>query len=157
MLGRQKSRRRRAERAAGQAWENLTSAVDSAGSSTRSAGRRAATLLDDTSSRVESGAKEARRRANAAIEALAGRRPARPWGLLAGVAFIGVALGWVSAALGRRVVSRTQTTTGPGTETAPRTDAVPVPRTEALPDSLADAHHDQQPHDHRSYVSSELT
>jgi hypothetical protein len=121
MFGRQESRRHKAEGITGQAWENLVSAVESAGSSTRSAGRRAAMLLDDTSSRVESGAKEARRRAGAAFDALAGRRSAPPWGWLAAASLIGVALGWVAALLGRRVT--------------PGMDAV------TLPDSLAEEHY----------------
>lgn len=132
MFGRQESRRQRAERIAGQAWDNLTSAVDSAGSSTRSAGRRAAMLFDDTSNRVESrakearrraesGAKEARRRANAAFDALAGRRQPPQWGWLAAATLVGAALGWVATTLGRQVVSKA--------------DAV------ELPDSLADEHY----------------
>jgi hypothetical protein len=121
MFGRHESRRHKAERITGQAWENLVSAVGSAGSSTRSAGRRAAALIDGTSNRVESGAKEARRRAGAAFDALAGRRPARPWGLLAAVSLGGLALGWVAALLGRRVTPRKDTVT--------------------LPDSLAGDHH----------------
>jgi len=66
MFGMQATRRRKAERIAGQAWDQLTAAVDNAGSSTRSATktvtRRAAGLIDDASSRVTTGTKEAKRR-----------------------------------------------------------------------------------------------
>jgi hypothetical protein len=85
-----------------QAWDNLTAAVDSARHSTRVAGRRASGLVDGASGRVGSGAKEARRRANLALDALAGRRPARPWGTLALVAALGVVAGWAVTAFGRR-------------------------------------------------------
>jgi hypothetical protein len=88
---------------AGQAWENLITAVESARQSTRSAGRRAAGIADDASGRVGSGAKEARRRANNALDALAGKRPATPWGMLAVVAALGIAVGWVARAFGRRL------------------------------------------------------
>jgi hypothetical protein len=88
-----------------QAWENLSSAVESAGHSTRVAGRRAAGYVDDASGRVGAGAKEARRRANAAMDALAGRRPPTPWVLLAIAAGIGAAAGWVATAFGRRIAA----------------------------------------------------
>jgi hypothetical protein len=42
-------------------------------------------------------ADEAWTRANAAAAALAGRRPGRPWGLIAGVALLGAAIGWAVA------------------------------------------------------------
>ena len=86
----------------GQAWDNLTGAVESARHSTRLARRRAAGFVDDASGRVGSGAKEARRRANLALDALAGKRPATPWGTLAVVATLGVVAGWVITAFGRR-------------------------------------------------------
>jgi hypothetical protein len=127
MFGRHESRRRKAEGITGQAWENLVSAVESAGSSTRSAGKRAAALFDDTSNRVESGAKEARRRAGAAFDALAGRRPATPWGWLAAATVVGLAVGWVAALLGRQVT--------------PSKDDV------TLPDSLAEEHYLSNPNE----------
>jgi len=85
-----------------QAWDNLSAAVDSARHSTRVAGRRASGLVDDASGRVGSGAKEARRRANLALDALAGRRPSTPWGMLALVATLGAVAGWAATAFGRR-------------------------------------------------------
>ncbi len=114
MFGRQETRTHKAERIAAQAWEDLATAVDAAGSSTRSAGRRAAGFLDDTTNRVGSGAKEARRRtqearrrAGAALDALAGRRRPTPWGWLATATFIGAVLGSVAGVFGRRAISRT--------------------------------------------------
>ena len=89
MFGTKEPRRHKAERIAGQAWDNLSAAVDSAGASTRSASRRATGILDDTSHRVGSGTKEARKRANAAFDALAGRRRSTPWGWLAAAGLVG--------------------------------------------------------------------
>jgi ElaB/YqjD/DUF883 family membrane-anchored ribosome-binding protein len=106
MFGNRTSRKHQAERLAGQAWENLSAAVDSAGSSTRTARRRASSFLDETSDRVGSGTKEARRRANAAYDALAGRKPRTPWGLLAVVAVVGAAVGWVATVFGRQLTPR---------------------------------------------------
>jgi hypothetical protein len=122
MFGTQTSRSRKAERIAGQAWNNLVSAVDSAGSATRSATRsakrRAATMMDDASDRMGTGATEARRRANAAMDALAGRKPRTRWGWLAAATLVGAAFGWVAQGVGRKIMSRPE----------------PLP----LPDSLAD-------------------
>jgi ElaB/YqjD/DUF883 family membrane-anchored ribosome-binding protein len=102
MFGKQGSRRRKAERIAGQAWDNLSAAVDSAGSSTKSATKKAAGMFDDTSNRVGSGAKEARKRANSAFDALAGKRRPTPWGWLAAAALVGAAVGWVATTVGRQ-------------------------------------------------------
>jgi ElaB/YqjD/DUF883 family membrane-anchored ribosome-binding protein len=88
---------------AAQAWENLNSAVESAGHSTRAASRRAAGFVDDASGRVGAGAKEARRRANAAMDALAGHRPPTPWVLLAVATGIGAVVGWAATVFGRRL------------------------------------------------------
>lgn len=118
MFGKQESRRHKAERIAGQAWENLSAAVDSAGASTKTASRKAAGIFDDTSHRVGSGAKEARQRANAAFDALAGRRRPTPWGWLAAAALVGAAVGWVATTAGRQFM--------------PNRDAL------ELPDSLSD-------------------
>jgi hypothetical protein len=41
---------------------------------------------------------EAMRRAGAAYDALAGRRPSTPWALVLGAVAAGVAVGWVAAA-----------------------------------------------------------
>src|SRR5262245_42504190 len=82
MSDRRNTRTRKAERIAGQAWEHLVSTVDDAGSAarsaTRSARRRAKHSADDVSGRVSLVRSEARRRANLAYDALAGRQPSRP-------------------------------------------------------------------------------
>lgn len=110
MFGNRTSRNHKAERVAGQAWETLSAAVDSANNSTRQAGRtasrRAAGLFDDAADRVGAGTKEARRRANNAYDALAGRTPRTPWGTLAAVALVGAAFGWVATVLQRQLAPR---------------------------------------------------
>jgi ElaB/YqjD/DUF883 family membrane-anchored ribosome-binding protein len=106
MIGMRRSRRQEAERIAGQAWDNLVSVVDSAGESARSAKRRAAHVVDDASSRVSSTTHEARRRANAAFDALAGRRPPKPWGWLLGAAAAGAVLGWLTNMMARQAARR---------------------------------------------------
>jgi len=130
------SRKNRAERTAAQAWEYLSSAMAAAGESARDAGkhttdvagavaselagnagktsskladkagRKGATLADKASSKVNAVADEAWARANAAANALAGRTPPRPWGLFAGFALIGAALGWAAATTARAALER---------------------------------------------------
>jgi hypothetical protein len=108
MFGIKATRRRNAERIAGQARDQLTAAVDNAGETTRSATksvtRRAAGLVDDASTRVTSGTKEAKRRANRAMDALTGRPEPKPWGWLAAAALAGAALAWVASTLSRGIM-----------------------------------------------------
>jgi hypothetical protein len=111
MFAKQDSRRRKAERIAGQAWDQLNAAIDSAESSTR---RQYA----DTSKMVSDGTKEARRRAAAAYAALSGRRQRIRWEWLGAATLVGAAAGWVATAVTRRV----------------RNGGAPV----ALPESFAD-------------------
>jgi hypothetical protein len=84
-----------------QAWENLSSTVESAG-------KRARSAADEASHRMTSTSKEAKRRADAAIDALAGRQPSKPWGWLVGLAAAGVALGWLAAKFGKQAVQQAQ-------------------------------------------------
>jgi hypothetical protein len=63
-------------------------------------------VVDGASDRVGSGASEARRRANAALDALAGRQPRKPWGWLAAAMLVGAAAGWVATNVGKQLVSR---------------------------------------------------
>lgn len=130
MFGMQATRRRKAERIAGQAWDQLTSAVDNAGATTRSAtktaSRRAAGMLDDASSRVTSGTKEAKRRANRAMDALTGRPDPKPWGWLAAAALAGAALAWVASTLSRGIM--------PGSDKLELPDSLDH-------DTMADSHH----------------
>ncbi|WP_344080062.1 hypothetical protein [Luedemannella helvata] len=79
------------------AWGNLTSAASSGGDKAKSYGEK-----------VSAGSKEAKRRADAAMNALAGRKPKPRWGWLAGAAALGVALGWLATAVGRQAVTTAQ-------------------------------------------------
>lgn len=106
MFGRQETRVRKAERIAGQAWDQLVDKVDHAGSATRTARRRAAARTDEMSDRVNSAAKEARKRATLAYDALAGRKPTRPWGWLAAAAVVGAVVGWFGTVFGRQMAAR---------------------------------------------------
>jgi ElaB/YqjD/DUF883 family membrane-anchored ribosome-binding protein len=106
MFGRQETRVRKAERIAGQAWDQLVDTVDHAGSATRTARRRAANRTDEVSGRMNAAAKEARKRATMAYDALAGRKPSRPWGWLAAAAFVGAVVGWFGTVFGRQMAAR---------------------------------------------------
>ncbi len=91
-------RKSQPERTVEQAWEYLSNAFASAGDSARSTGRRSSRLADRTAGRVGSAADEAWSRANAAVDALAGRRPQRPWAWILGASLVGVAVGWAASA-----------------------------------------------------------
>ncbi|MEU4640387.1 hypothetical protein [Micromonospora sp. NPDC023814] len=103
-------RRSKPERIADQAWQNLVSAVSSAGDSVRdtarSARRGGSGLTDEAGDLVGSAADEARRRATLAFDALAGRRPTLPWTLLIGAALVGAAIGWAAGTAARAAGSR---------------------------------------------------
>src|SRR5262245_3643162 len=107
MFGRQESRRHKAERIAGQAWDQLAAAVDSAEKSTRTASRRAARRASrryaQTSGRLNGATVEARRRASAAYSALSGHRPRARWEWLAAASLVGLAAGWAATTVTRRV------------------------------------------------------
>jgi ElaB/YqjD/DUF883 family membrane-anchored ribosome-binding protein len=106
MFARQHIRARRAERIAGQAWDQLVGTVDGAGTTARTTRRRAMKRADDMSDRVGSATKEARRRASRAYDALAGHTPPRPWGWLAAAAVVGVVVGWIGTVFGRELAAR---------------------------------------------------
>ncbi|AEV82407.1 hypothetical protein ACWT_1389 [Actinoplanes sp. SE50] len=111
------TRKNRAERTAGQAWEYLSAAVASAGETAKDQagearkaarqGRKAAAgkaaKVNKQGHRV---ADEARSRATAAANALAGRKPGRPWGLLAAIGLLGLAAGWAAATTTRAALER---------------------------------------------------
>lgn len=105
-------RRSRPERITDQAWQQLVSALDSAGDTVkdaaRSARRNGSGLADDATGLVGSAAEEARRRASLAFDALAGRRPALPWTLLIAAALAGAALGWAAGTAARAAGSRSR-------------------------------------------------
>ncbi|WP_092547099.1 hypothetical protein [Actinoplanes derwentensis] len=89
------ARRNRTEKTADEAWEHLSHAWTAAGDSAGRAGERVTSVTD-----------EALARAGAAADALAGRSPARPWGLIAVVALAGVAAGWAIASAARAALER---------------------------------------------------
>lgn len=103
-------RRNKPERIADQAWQQLVSAVSSAGDSVRdtarSARRGGSGLTEGAGELVGSAADEARRRASLAFDALAGRRPALPWTLLIAAALAGAAIGWATGTAARAAGSR---------------------------------------------------
>jgi len=98
MFDRYESRRRKAERIAGQAWDQLSAAVESAESTTR---RQYA----DRSKKLSDGTKEARRRAANAYAALAGRRQRTPWEWMAAATLVGAAAGWAATTVTRRAIN----------------------------------------------------
>jgi hypothetical protein len=73
------------------AWDALLSSWESARD-------RTGELVGSTQDRLGSVTGEARRRAVAAYDALAGHRPGRPWGLLLAAVAAGAVVGWIAAA-----------------------------------------------------------
>jgi ElaB/YqjD/DUF883 family membrane-anchored ribosome-binding protein len=124
--------RNKTEGTAAQAWDYLSSAMASAGESAKETagdiadkagkkGQKLATKANKQSQKVRAKAEkrgqylgtrasdaadEAWYRANAAAAALAGRRSRRPWGLVAGVGLLGVAIGWAAASSARAAMER---------------------------------------------------
>ncbi|WP_433794012.1 hypothetical protein [Actinoplanes sp. CA-252034] len=96
----------RAERTAEEAWEHLSSAWTTAGDSAERAGRQGRRLASRAGDRVTSVTDEAVARAAAAADALAGRRPSRPWALIAGVGMLGALVGWAAASTARAALER---------------------------------------------------
>ena len=102
MGGHWSGRTREAERVAGQAWDELVSAVESGGDAARTLARRTADLADDAGDRIRPALHESRRRAGAALGALGGRRPPIQWEWILAAAIAGAVLGWAAGALTRR-------------------------------------------------------
>lgn len=119
----QLDRRSKPERIADQAWEYLTSAVNSTGDTlrhtardtARSARRTTSHLADDAAGRAGVIAGEARDRASRAYDALAGHRPGLPWTLLVGVGLIGAAVGWAAGMASARARQHAEVTSDAGT------------------------------------------
>jgi ElaB/YqjD/DUF883 family membrane-anchored ribosome-binding protein len=99
-------RRSTPERVADQAWEYLLSAVGSAKDTARSASQRTSGLASDASSSVGGVAEEAYKRANAAFDALAGRRAPTPWTLILIAGAAGAVIGWAAGTASRAALSR---------------------------------------------------
>jgi hypothetical protein len=95
-------RTREAERIAGQAWDDLVSAIESGGNAARTLARRSAGLADEAGGRLGPAVRESRRRAGAAAAALAGRRAPIQWELILAAGIAGLVVGWVAGTLTRR-------------------------------------------------------
>ncbi|MEV1287999.1 hypothetical protein [Micromonospora sp. NPDC049679] len=112
-----------------QAWSQLVSAVNSAGDTARQAKRQTSHLADEAGNRIGPAADEAWSRANAALEALAGRRPSLPWAWLIGAGAVGVALGWLAGSAARAAISPArQSSDEPDGDTTDRIAYVDVDR-----------------------------
>lgn len=70
------------------------------------AGKKGSKLADKAAAKLNRVSDEAFERANLAANALAGRKPGLPWGLIAGIGVLGVALGWAAATTARAALER---------------------------------------------------
>jgi len=70
------------------------------------AGKKSSKLADKAAAKLAEVSDEAYERANLAANALAGRKPGLPWGLLIGAGLLGVALGWAAATTARAALER---------------------------------------------------
>ena len=102
---RRRNRARAAQRVAGDAWDQLIAAVESAGDAARTTGRRTRRAAGDAGSTAASAADEAKRRAAAALDALAGRRHRTRWEWVAGAVVAGLVVGWFAASGARKAVT----------------------------------------------------
>ncbi|GID98488.1 hypothetical protein ACFQFC_16085 [Amorphoplanes digitatis] len=68
--------------------------------------RRTSRLADRAGTALNAVSDEAWARANLAANALAGRRPGLPWGLIVGAGLIGAALGWTAASTAQAALRR---------------------------------------------------
>ena len=69
-------------------------------------GKKSSKLADKAAARLSVVSDEAYERATLAANALAGRKPGLPWGLLVGAGLLGVALGWAAASTARAALER---------------------------------------------------
>jgi hypothetical protein len=70
------------------------------------AGKRSSKLSGKANKKINKAADEAWARANLAANALAGKKPGLPWGLIIGVGLLGAALGWAAATTARAALER---------------------------------------------------
>jgi len=70
------------------------------------AGKRGAKLTGKANKKVNKAADEAWTRAYLAANALAGKKPGLPWGLIIGVGLLGAAVGWAAATTARAALER---------------------------------------------------
>lgn len=108
MFGTQWTKKKDAERVASDAWDNLVSSVETAGDKARWMGRRTQHLAGEASNQISSVTDEAGRRAQAALAALAGHHPRKPWGWILGAAVAGLAAGWALTLGARRALTAGQ-------------------------------------------------
>jgi hypothetical protein len=120
---RKRSRTKEVRQAAEQAWDQLVSALESAGDAARTAGRRTQDYADGAQSRAGAAAEEARKRTGKALDALAGRRSPLQWEWIVGAAVGGLVLGWLAAAGAKRAIA---TSTEAIDETTVRVSAKPL-------------------------------
>ncbi|MFI5838697.1 hypothetical protein ACIA8K_03125 [Catenuloplanes sp. NPDC051500] len=102
------NRKTRTERATQQAWDYLKHTVESAGDlagSTRSTVSSARSTVSSAAGTLGAAGSEAKFRANAALDALAGRRPSMPWTWIAGAAVIGAVAGFAVTVAARRTLA----------------------------------------------------
>jgi hypothetical protein len=112
---------RSSENIAAQAWEHLADAVAAAGTNARTNARTAGRRAQAAGETFGATADEAWRRANLAIDALAGRRPPLPWAWLLGGALAGLAIGFGAAAAARSLRdARAEQLTAPPAPTTER-------------------------------------
>lgn len=95
-----------ASRLAGQASKKSSKFADQAGDLADLANRRGSRLAGKAGSRGRAAADEAWARASLAADALAGRKPGLPWGLIIGAGLLGAALGWAAASAARVALER---------------------------------------------------
>jgi hypothetical protein len=97
-------RTREAERAANAAWDELVDALGQVADTARSVKRRTRDLADGAGGRVGAAAGEARWRAKATRNALAGKRATMPWLWIAGAIAAGAVVGLAAGAAARRAM-----------------------------------------------------
>ncbi|MEN3304530.1 MAG: hypothetical protein V7603_732 [Micromonosporaceae bacterium] len=97
-------RTREAERAANAAWDELVDALGQVAGTARSVRRRTWDMADGASGRVGAAAGEARWRAKATRDALAGKRSPMPWLWIAGAVAAGAVAGLMAGAAARRAL-----------------------------------------------------
>lgn len=95
-------RKTKTEKATQQAWDYLKHTMESAGDLAGSTRSTVGTSVSSAAGALGTITNEAKYRAQGALDALAGRRPALPWTLIAGAAVIGVVAGFAVSVAARR-------------------------------------------------------
>ena len=95
-------RKGKTEKATQQAWDYLKHRMDSAGDLAGTTRSTMSSTVTSATGALGAVTHEAKYRANAALDALAGRRPALPWTLIAGVAVLGAVAGFAASIAAKR-------------------------------------------------------